>query len=206
MKTSAIHELMAMAPSEFRPVVETMVRIFEQQLAQRDAVIAQLESQIRTLQARLNEHSGNSSRPPSSDGLKKEGKKKGSTGKGGKRRAGGQPGHEGNTLKMVAEHEVNAVEDHYPSHCEQCGADLEAGESQGYQRRQVFDIPPQRVEVTEHRGHVKQCTCCHHHTQADFPAEASNHAVYGNHLRALVCYLMVYQLSRSFVGQHLINH
>jgi transposase len=185
---------MAMLPVEARPVVEVIVRIFEQQLAQRDAIISDLQSQIHHLQARLNEHSGNSSRPPSSDGPKKRPKKSKSTAKQRKGRVGGQSGHEGRTLKMVTPEQVDAIQDHYPSSCEQCGAGLDRVASQGYQRRQVFDIPPQKMEVTEHRSHAKQCSCCYHQSCGTFPNEASNHAVYGSNLRALVCYLMVYQM------------
>jgi transposase len=62
----------------------------------------------------------------------------------------------------------------------------------GVQARQVFDLPPLRLSVVEHRVHRRRCGCGQV-TAASFPAEARAAACYGPGVRALVCYLLVYQ-------------
>ncbi len=193
MKPQDKDRLIAMLPPDTRPVVDLMVRLYEDQLAQRDQIIADMEARIRELAAQVNQHSGNSSRPPSSDGPKKPPKTAPSKGKAKKRPAGGQQGHSGRTLKMVSSEEAT-IQDHYPGACGVCGGDLDNQAPLDYDRRQVFDIPPFDMEITEHRAHYKQCPCCAHQTQAAFPAEATNHAVYGPNIRTTVSYLMVYQM------------
>lgn len=182
-----------MFPADTRPVVRMMIGMFEEQLLERDRMIANLEARIRELEGQLKQHSGNSSRPPSSDGPNKRPKRSDSKAKGKKRSPGGQKGHPGRTLKMVPSEEA-IIADHYPSACEVCGNDLSEQPALGYDRRQVFDIPPLDLEVTEHRAHGKQCPCCAHQTYGDFPAEATNNAVYGPNIRATASYLMVYQM------------
>lgn len=179
-----LEQVLSQFNADQRALLRVVFGVYEQR-------IADLTARVQELEARLNEHSGNSSRPPSSDGSKKTTKKKLTKDK--KRLPGGQKGHSGRTLKMVPSEEAR-LEDHYPTACARCGDRLQEQPSLGYDRRQVFDIPPVRVEVTEHRSHVKQCACCAHRTYAAFPTEATNQAVYGPNIRAMANYLMVYQL------------
>lgn len=45
-----------------------------------------------------------------------------------------------------------------PPTCDACGSTLAAGEI-ATETRQVFDLPPVRVEVTKHRILEARCTC-----------------------------------------------
>ena len=186
MKPQDLERILAQFNADQQALLRVVFGLFQQQ-------ISDLTVRVKELEAQLAQHSGNSSRPPSSDGPKKPRKVKSSKAKGKKRSPGGQQGHAGRTLKMVPSEEAR-IEDHYPRVCGHCASDLRGQSSLDYDRRQVFDIPPLDIEITEHRAHYKQCPCCAQRTQGAFPAEASNNAVYGSNIRTAVSYLMVYQM------------
>src|SRR5207248_1321246 len=99
-------------------------------------------------------------------------------------KAGGQPGHEGTTLPLV-EHPDKRIE-YKVETCGHCGTDLVAIEAK-HQRRQVYDIPQVKIEVTEHRLEVKKCPVCSHHTVAVCEVPAS--VQYGKGIKSLAVYL-----------------
>ena len=105
--------------------------------------------ELQALQDQLNKNSKNSSKPPSSDGLKKTPRTK-SQRKPGNKKNGGQAGHVGHTLESVEE--PDHIEVHVADRCTVCGATLEDVEVDDCQKRQVFDIPPVKIEVTEHQA------------------------------------------------------
>lgn len=163
---------------------EAVVTIVERQ----DARIAELEARLAELEARLNQNSRNSNRPPSSDMFVKPK----SLRKKGERSAGGQKGHRGSTLMPVSV--PDEVVCHTVSVCSWCGTSLKDVPIMGVERRQVFEVPPLRLVVTEHRAERKQCPCCEHVTGAEFPMGVLCRAQYGLRFRALVVYLGMYQL------------
>ncbi len=61
-------------------------------------------------------------------------------------------------------------------------------------RRQVFEVPPLRLSVTEHQAEVKRCCACGVVNRAGFPNEVSQPTQYGPRLKGLAQYLMHYQL------------
>jgi transposase len=81
---------------------------------------------------------------------------------------------------------------HAPERCASCGGDLTLTAVCGVEARQVFDLPPLRLGVVEHRAERRACGCGTV-TQAAFPAEARAAACYGPGVRALVAYLLVHQ-------------
>ncbi|MDA1190087.1 MAG: DUF6444 domain-containing protein [Candidatus Poribacteria bacterium] len=127
--------------------------------------IAALEAENRALRDQLAKNSRNSGKPPSSDGYGKPAPK--SLRPRGKRKSGGQPGHKGHTLRMVET--PDRIETHRAATCPRCERDLTNVEPDRIERRQVFDLPPVRMEVTEHRAEIKRCPCCGDRIGARFP-------------------------------------
>jgi transposase len=62
------------------------------------------------------------------------------------------------------------------------------------EKRQVFEMPQPRLEVTEHQAQIYTCACCRGVTRAAFPAAVSAHVQYGPRLRAAAIYLNVQHL------------
>ena len=153
---------------------------------------AALKQEVADLRRQLGKNSSNSSKPPSSDGLGKKpripGSLRGVSGK----RSGGQPGHQGDTLRPVAE--PDKIERHEVTSCEHCQAGLTAAMATGVEKRQVFDMPEPRLEVTEHQAHIYTCACCRGVTKAAFPPEVTAHVQYGSRIKAAAVYLNAQQL------------
>ncbi len=157
--------------------------------AQLQAQVAALAVQVETLQARLAKDSHNSSKPPSSDGLARKPK---SLRKLSGRKPGGQLGHRGETLHLVATPDV--VVEHRPAACAHCQTSLDREPALLWERRQVQELPPLRLEVTEHRaGHIR-CPACAWVSVGRWPAEVPSRAQYGPKVRALAVYLVEEQL------------
>ena len=80
---------------------EELIKVLLAVIQEQSAIIKQQAEKIAELEARLNQNSRNSSKPPSSDGFKRPKSLRKRSGK----KAGGQNGHEGSGLKLT--HEVD---------------------------------------------------------------------------------------------------
>lgn len=151
-------------------------------------MVQRLTARVEELEARLSKDSHNSSKPPSSDGL---GEKTRSLREASGKSTGGQNGHPGKTLKRASDADI--VIDHpLPLRCP-CGAALDAAAARIHERRQVFDIPVARYQVTEHRTRQLRCTCGVVH-QSAFPEGVTEVVQYGPNVRALAVHLTHGQL------------
>jgi transposase/uncharacterized coiled-coil protein SlyX len=179
-------QLAALVAAQERIIAQLQARIAEQ-----DSRLAEQDARIAELERRLAASSRNSSKPPSSDGLDKPAPKslRGRSG----RKPGGQPGHQGRTLRQVAVPDEVVV--HEPDACAGCGAELAAeGAPARMIRRQVFDIPTITVRVVEHQLMSRRCSCGVV-TAAAGPAGVTAPVCYGPHAAAIAVDLVL--------GQHL---
>jgi transposase len=139
--------------------LESQIALFRDQVAALQATVTKHQGQITDLQARAQQNSGNSSRPPSSDppGARPRLKRTPSG-----RKRGGQEGHPGHTRIQLGADQISAQVEHRPAQCPGCTLPLGAtlppeGEPI---RVQVWEIPPIVPEVVEHRGYRVRCPHC----------------------------------------------
>ena len=175
-----------------RPEVRDLIGALRREIEVLRADNAALRQEVAELRRQLDKNSSNSSKPPSSDGLKKPPRVAGSLrGKSGKT-SGGQAGHAGGTLKQVAKPDV--IERHEAEACRHCLAGLTTAMITGVEKRQVFDLPEPRLDVTEHQAMIYCCAHCRGQTTAAFPEGVASSAQYGPRVRAAAVYLNVQQL------------
>ena len=105
----------------------------------------ELRDEVQELRGKLAKNSKNSSKPPSSDGLKKPKPK--SLRKPSGKKPGGQQEHSGTRLEIVDQSDRSVL--HPVNACQRCGCSLESVDATDHRRRQVIDIPPLKLEVIE---------------------------------------------------------
>src|SRR6516225_10343324 len=171
-----------------RPEIRDLIDALRREVEVLRAENAALRQEVADLRRQLDKNSSNSSKPPSSDGLKKPPRIAGSLrGRSGKT-SGVQAGHAGDTLKQVAKPDV--VERREAQACRHCLAGLTTAMITGVEKRQVFDLPEPRLKVTEHQAMIYRCARCCGQTTAGFPEGVISPAQYGPRVRAAAIFSM----------------
>jgi transposase len=162
----------------------------EEKLAHQQRLNCELKRRLAEFGAPVGKDSHHSSLPPSSDppGVRRTRSLRRRTA----RKPGGQPGHRGST--RTPEPRPDAVVTHVPAECGSCGAPLDPAEATRVERRQLLDLPPARLLVTEHRAETRRRPSCGAETKAPFPAGVGAPVCYGPALRARAAYPHKYQL------------
>src|SRR5215475_4148480 len=132
--------------------------------------IVQLSARVADLEARLNQHSQNSSKPPSSDPPSAPPRPpRVSRG----RKPGGQAGHPRHDRPDPDPDQIDHVRDHYPAVCPTCHdpvANLRR-DACAVHTQYVWELPVVRPEITAHQYHTVCCPGCGGLVTADRPAD-----------------------------------
>jgi transposase len=172
-------------PGGSRPSYEELAALVVVQAEQ----IAQLRAEVVELRRQLGLNSRNSSKPPSSDSPFVKPAPRSLRSKS-SRKPGGQKGHPGSTLAQVSDPDETLR--HEPGRCGGCGAGLVDAPEVGLERRQVFDLPPIKVRVIEHRLIARRCACGTT-TCGNAPEGVTAPVQYGPRITAIILYLYVGQ-------------
>ena len=149
---------------------------------------ALLKAENAELKARLNSDSHNSNKPPSSDGYKKRSIKPAfPTSK--NKKQGGQKGHKGKTLRQVDAPDKIAFCS--PGTCS-CGHGFTKEELKLTEKRQVFELPPPKLEITEYQIFKALCPVCGQEQKGTAPQGVNAPVQYGNNAKAFAVLLNVH--------------
>jgi transposase len=151
----------------------------KQQIAQRDAEIADLRAKL----AAARKNSTTSSKPPSSDIVKKPKPKRGR-----KRRRGGQVGHAPHQRAPFPREQIGDSHDYTLDHCPDCGGALTEADTapRVIQQVEIKEVP---LRIDEHRGLAYWCANCQRVHYAALPREVVKAGLLGPRLTALVAFL-----------------
>ncbi len=163
----------ARTPTSVQAVVRALVQVAQDQQLQLQAAleqIATLQQRVADLEARLNQHSQNSSKPPSSDPPSAP-PRPARVPRG--RQAGGQKGHPRHERPDPEPDHIDAVRDHFPAQGPQCLTDLadrrpEVGAPQIHFE---WELPQIRPFITAHHYHTVCCPGCGDLVTAERPPD-----------------------------------
>ena len=147
--------------------------------------VNELTEKIAELEARLNQNSSNSSKPPSSDGFTKPAPK--SLKKKSGKKLGGQYTHKGHGTSMAGKVTETVVIT--PEGCPCCGESLVNLTGRKKDKHYVMEMPPINVTVTEYIREEKTCPTCGKNVTAEYPHEAAATQQYGPNIKAFIVLL-----------------
>jgi transposase len=163
--------------------------------------LMQENAALRDTIALLKKHSGNSSKPPSSDIVKppKEHRNKG------ERKIGAQKGHKQHLRQPFPEHQVDKVIRLTLETCPECGGGLQTVE-EGMKKHQQVELVENPFIVTEYEQGRYWCAHCQCYHEAQLPVEVKSAGLFGPNLISLTAYLkgrchMSYQTIQCFLSE-----
>ena len=147
------------------------------------------QEQIKALElkiAKLSKNSSNSSKPPSSDDITKpkSNKKK----KKGKRKIGGQPGHQRHERPLFSEEQLDKFHPYILTACPDCHGEVSImeGKPRIIQQVELIEVPLTRKE---HRSYPVWCPKCNKIHYMPFPPEVYKEGLFKERLTSLVAYM-----------------
>lgn len=171
-ETIATVEKLSAEISDLKTNHKTEIESLNEKIKNQEAKIIALESENQKLKDILNKDSGNSSKPPSSDGFKKIHNSREQTG----RKPGGQKGHNGH--KPVLFKNPTEIYEHKQERCN-CGGHVNySGE---YKAKQFVDIEI-KTNISEHRSYSGICDRCKTKIENELPF--NDIITYGDNLKA----------------------
>ena len=162
----------------------------ERLIAKQAAMIEQLTLRVDELESKLaaaQKDSSNSSKPPSSDIVKKP-RVKGGKKRKGKRKPGGQKGHPKHERTPFLPDELDNAWDYTLSACPDCGGILDPSDKAPKVVQQI-EIIEKPIRIDEHRGLAYWCSRCQKIHYAPFPPEVEKGQLLGPRLTTLVAFM-----------------
>ncbi len=153
-------------------------------------IVQEQSLEIKRLNDIISKDSTNSSKPPSTDNKFKEVKKPST--KKLKKRRGAQAGHKGKNLKLSATPDTTHIL--LPHNCTCCNSSLNKIKSSKVEKRQLYDLPDIKINITEYQAHSKICKKCNTINKPTFPNSVNATTQYGNNLKSFVSYCNTYQM------------
>jgi transposase len=167
--------------------------------------IQELEAENAELKGAREKNSQNSSKPPSSDGYNQPRKPKSQRGKS-EKKAGGQPNHQGSTLKFSDK--PDTIKEYQPHQCKCCNKTLSGEPVIQIDQLQQIDIPEVKPFIKEHRIFGAICPNCGTFTAAEIPKGLHGPISYGPNLQSFALYsinaqFLPYDRSAQFISDWL---
>ena len=173
-------------------LTETPVSTLVDMILKQQEMIQQLFEEVDRLKQIINRDSHTSSKPPSSDLLKRSEKPTEASDRGveHKRKAGGQPGHVGKTRKGFGR--VDRTEFLRPDRCHHCGATEFETAVMGSQAQEVAQLAAHPIEVVRYERATCRCCRCGHDSTAALPLSVIPGQDLGVSLQAMLAWLSHY--------------
>lgn len=151
--------------------------------------VTELEAKIARLEAELaaaRKHSGNSSKPPSSDIVKPPRKARGKTGR---RKIGGQPGHPRHERPAFAPGQVDDRQHYGAGACQNCGGRNLQPLPDPAQVLQQVELVLKPFRVTEHVVQACLCRDCQQVSTGELPAAITRTGLIGPRMMAFLLFM-----------------